>query len=293
MKKGLILINAYVTLKHSLYQSSRLKEEFEKMGVTIDILENDAFYALINDKGEIESKLSNYDFCIYLNKDKYISLMLEKCGLKLFNNHHAIRGCDDKMTTYILLSNNNIPMCKTLGGLLCYDQDALIKKETIEHIEKELNYPLIMKYSYGSLGSGVFKINNQEELINKMEEMKCKPHLFQEFIENSKGRDIRVIVIGHKVYASMLRVSQNDFRSNIELGGKGINYTPNQELIDLCEKVSNILDLDYCGIDVLIDKDSYKICEVNSNAFFQGIERVTKKNIAKAYASYIYKKIYE
>ena len=293
MKKGLILVNAYNTLNQSIHQANRLKEEFNKLDVFIDILKNDSFLAIINDNGYIKSKLNNYDFCIYLNKDKYISLMLEKNGLRLFNSHDAIVNCDDKMTTSIILANHNIPLPKTLPGLLCYNEDAKINIETILHIEEELNYPLIMKHSYGSLGKGVFKINNREELINKMEELKCKPHLFQEFISYSEGKDIRVITIGQKVVASMLRKSSNGFRSNIALGGKGYIYNPPQDLINLCEKVSKILNLDYGGIDILIDKDNYKICEVNSNAFFEGVEKVTGINVAKSYAEYIYKTIYK
>lgn len=292
MKKGLILIHAYTTLEHSLNQSRRLKEEFEKLDVSMDILRNDSFYATINSKGTIDCSLLSYDFCVYLDKDKYISFLLEKEGMKLFNSHFAIRACDDKMITSILLANQNIPMPKTLPGLLCYNQETPIKEETYQHIEKELSYPLILKTSYGSLGNGVYKVENRKQLMTLMEQVKCKPHLFQEFISFSQGRDIRVIVIGNKVIASMIRESKKDFRSNLELGGKGIPFTPSKELTDLCEKVSRILHLDYCGIDVLFEKDGYKICEVNSNAFFGGIEKVTGKNIAKAYAEYIYQKIY-
>ncbi len=292
MKKGLILINAYATLESSLNQSRRLQEEFKKLDVQIDILRNDSFYAYINEDGTIQKNIQDYDFCIYLDKDKYISFLLEKIGLRLFNPHASIRACDDKMTTYILLANQNIPLVKTLPGLLCYNQDAMIKEETIRIIEKEFSFPLIIKNSYGSLGKGVFKIDNHKELMNKMEEVKCKPHLYQEYISFSKGQDIRVLVINHQVIAAMKRISSNDFRSNIELGGKGIPYTPDKELIELCERVSTILNLDYCGIDALISENGYKICEVNSNAFFKEIEKVTGKNIALAYAKYIYETIY-
>jgi len=50
--------------------------------------------------------------------------------------------------------------------------------------------------------------------------------------------------------------------------------------------------LDYCGVDVLPDKDGYLLCEVNSNAFFDGIESVTGINVARAYAEYIFNEIY-
>lgn len=61
----------------------------------------------------------------------------------------------------------------------------------------------------------------------------------------------------------------------------------------LCKKVSDILNLDYWGIDILFGPNGYPICEVNSNAFFGGIEKVTDKNVAKAYSEYIYSQIYK
>ena len=104
MRRGLILINAYSKLEHSLNQSRRLKEEFENLGVTVDIKRNDCFLASVDGSGNIQVD-ADYDFCVYLDKDKYISQMLEKAGLRLFNSHFSIQACDDKMTTAILLAN--------------------------------------------------------------------------------------------------------------------------------------------------------------------------------------------
>ncbi len=292
MKKGLILINAYTNLKHSLDQSLRLKEELENLGIDIDIKRNNFFASYINNKGELKSKLSDYDFCVYLDKDKYISYMLEKCGLRLFNSASSIEACDDKMTTFIKLANNDIPMPITLPGLLCYELKENIKEETLNNIEKTLGYPLIIKTSYGSLGKGVFLIKDRNELLKKAEELKGSYHLYQQFIKESYGKDLRVIVIGGKVEAIMKRESKTDFRANIELGGKGSVYKLDNNLKELCEKCAKILELDYCGIDVLFGKDTYYICEVNSNAFFNGIEKATGINVASLYAKYIYNRIY-
>lgn len=293
MKKGLILVNAYSKLEHSLNQSKRLKFELEKLGVQADIKRNNFFVSVINENGNIESEVKDYDFCIYLDKDKYISSMLEKCGMRLFNSHYAVEVCDDKMVTSIELSNNNIPMPITLPGLLCYDPQEEVSEETLSNIEKKLGYPLIVKTSYGSLGKGVYKADNREQLSVIAKELKCKSHLFQQFIKTSAGRDIRVIVIGGKFIAAMIRQSNGDFRSNLELGGVGTPILPPQEVIEMCEKTAKILKLDYCGIDVLFGENKYYICEVNSNAFFGGIEKVTQINIAERYSKYIYNSIYK
>lgn len=287
MKRVAILINAYSKLEHALYQSKRLKEEFERRNIRADILRNDFFAASIEDGGKISSQMSDYDFCVYLDKDKYVSRLLEKMGMRLFNHADAIEACDDKMTTAIRLSNAGIPFPETLPGLLCYDPDATIDQKTLHHVVDRVGLPVIVKTSYGSMGKGVFKANTFEQLCVIADKVKCLPHLFQHFVASSYGRDIRVIVIGNKYVAAMERRSDNDFRSNLELGGTGSAITPPKEVMTFCEKISIMLDLDYCGIDILYGEHGYYVCEVNSNAFFRGIEQVTGINIAKIYVEHM------
>lgn len=291
-QKALILINAYDEQVGVINQSSRLKEEFDKLGVSANIIRNDGFYAYVAEDGTIKSKLSEYDFCIYLDKDKYSSQALEKSGMRLFNSHEAIQACDDKMTTCITLANSGVLMPKTMLGMLCYNNDATVKKSSLDIVERQLGYPLIFKKCYGSLGKGVIKADNREQLEYVAGKFKGVPHLYQQYIASSHGKDIRVIVIGGKAVAGMLRKSQGDFRSNIELGGVGEKIQLPQEVIQLSEKVAKLLKLDYCGVDILIGTSGYYVCEVNSNAFFKGIEAVTGVNVAKEYANYICDKVY-
>ena len=285
--KGVILTNAYKDIPQTRSQCARLKEELEKLHVSIDIMRNDFFAAYITSGGEIASKLSGYDFCIYLDKDKYISYMLEKAGIRLFNSAQAIELCDDKMTTALALSNSGIPMPKTLPGLLCYDEGAPLNEQALRIVEEELGYPVIVKSSFGSMGTGVFKAENFEQLKGAASALKMQPHLFQQYITESAGRDIRVIVIGGKAVAAMERISGGDFRSNIAIGGRGLKIDMPVQVREMAEKAAALLNLDYCGADILFGKEGFYLCEVNSNAFFDGIEAATGVNIAKLYANHI------
>lgn len=287
--KGVILTNAYKDIPQTRSQCVRLKEELEKLHVSIDIMRNNFFAANITSGGEIASKLSGYDFCIYLDKDKYISYMLEKAGIRLFNSARAIELCDDKMTTALALSNSGIPMPKTLPGLLCYDEDAPLNEQALRIVEEELGYPVIVKSSFGSMGTGVFKAENFEQLKGAASALKMQPHLFQQYIAESAGRDIRVIVIGGKAVAAMERISGRDFRSNIAIGGRGLKIDMPVQVKEMAEKAAALLNLDYCGADILFGKEGFYLCEVNSNAFFDGIEAATGVNIAKLYANHIAK----
>ena len=57
------------------------------------------------------------------------------------------------------------------------------------------------------------------------------------------------------------------------------------------EPAAASLGLDYAGVDILEENGKLFLCEVNSNAFFSGIERATGKNVAAMYAEHIVKNI--
>lgn len=291
MKKGLILVNAYYNIPSYLNQATRLKEELSRLGVLCDVVKSDALRLCITG-GNVSPLADGYSFCIYLDKDKYLSLMLEKLGLRLFNPHSAVCACDDKMTTEILLAGNGIPVPDTVGGPLCFLKDADVCEGFLDRVERELGYPLIAKESFGSLGKGVYKIDDRAKLRRISRKLMRVPHLFQKYVASSYGRDVRVTVVGGNVIAAMKRESAGDFRSNLELGGKGVPFSPDAKLRELSVRTASLLSLDYCGIDWLFGENGdFVLCEVNSNAFFGGIEKVTGVNVAKAYAEHILKTI--
>lgn len=289
--KGVIFKNAYMSFGAYDSQALRIKEELENLGVKTDIIRNGDFCISVDEK--VINRLKGYDFCVYLDKDKYVLYGLEKCGVKTFNSRRAIELCDDKMLTHLALAGQGIPMPKTLPAPLCYDKGEKLPEDYAEKIEKELGYPIVIKSCYGSRGGGVHLAKNREQLLKKAEDLKCAPHLYQQFINGSFGRDLRVMVIGGKVLGCTERFSLNgDFRANAALGGSAKAFSLDKEAERMCLSVAEILKLDYCGIDLLMGEDGEKyVCEVNSNAFFEEFERTTKINVAKAYAEYILKTV--
>lgn len=280
--KCLIVINAYIKNKSQIMQAERIAEELKRFGIECDIRKNIDLAEIVN--GNIIAL--KYDCCVFLDKDKAAARLLEKSGIRLFNSAAAVEVCDDKMLTHIALANCDVPMPDSIYAPLCYYADAEISHEFLNKVER-LGYPLVAKTCYGSLGGGVFLISNRNELEAFEAKNKLTAHFYQKFTGKG-GEDIRAIVIGGKFVCAMRRRNVNDFRSNVELGGKGERYEADERLISLCERVASILKLDYCGMDVLIDKaGNYCVCEVNSNAFFAEAERVCGVNIAKKYAELI------
>lgn len=285
--KALILINAYANMHAVNSQVRRLREELEKQGVEVDIRHNGSLSAAITENGRCHIAVEDYAFCIYLDKDSYASQMMERQGLRLFNPHAAIQICDDKMETFLHLSNHDIPMPRTIPAPLCYYPNTPIQTEWLNHVADTLGLPLVVKECNGSLGAQVYLVSTREELYALATRLQGKKHLYQQFISHSTGRDVRVIVVGGRVVAAMKRVSHQDFRSNIELGGCGEPIDLPPEAACICEKVAEILGLDYCGVDLLFGEDGFLLCEVNSNAFFEGVEATTHINVAEQYVRYI------
>ena len=284
--KGIVLLNAYTKSAGANRQASRIAEELNALGVQTEMRLNGAFDAdIFSSRVRLAQKP---DFVVYLDKDKYLSRLWEKEGVRLFNSAEGVEVCDDKMLTYIALANGGVEIPDTLPAPLCYYPDARVREEYCRVVEERLGYPLVVKKSFGSWGMDVNLIQNFAELTKIAEEYKLFPHLYQKYIAAKRGDDTRVLVIGGKAVAAMRRRNDGDFRSNIELGGRGYPAEITKSYREISERAARLLSLDYCGIDLLEGEDGRPIvCEVNSNAFFNEAEKVTGVNIAGAYAAHI------
>lgn len=291
--KGFILRNAYYDATDVNYQVERIKTELENLGVEVSVIKN-GYGVYINENCDIVSNLDGYDFCVFLDKDKYVGEMLQKLGVKVFNNYNAIEICDDKMKTFLALSSHGVPVPTTISAPLCFTKGAKVTIKDVEGIIDKLSLPLVAKKSFSSQGKGVYLINTQDELVDFINSNPFEPKIYQKYISSSCGKDVRIICIGKKYFTAMLRYSDNDFRSNSYLGGNAKPFNPPVSFIKLAEKVSEILDLDYMGIDLLFGENGEPIiCEVNSNAFFTVMEKVCNVNVAKEYAKHIVKAVSE
>ena len=166
----------------------------------------------------------------------------------------------------------------------------------VNFVDKHIGFPAIVKTISGSYGRGVFLAETKKQFrqLLTMAEL-TKPSyniIIQEFIKDTWGKDLRVLVVNNKVVGCMMRrATDEDFRANITRGGEGFPYEVNEQIEWLSTESSKALDLDIAGVDLLFDNGGYKICEVNSNPGFEGMEVYTKKNIADDMVSFIKMKI--
>jgi ribosomal protein S6--L-glutamate ligase len=112
--------------------------------------------------------------------------------------------------------------------------------------------------------------------------------LIQQFVSESKGKDIRALVVGDQVVGAMRRSAQGDeFRSNVHRGGtvEQIDLDPLYEKTAV--RAAQIMGLKFAGVDMLEGKDGPLVMEVNSSPGLEGIENATRLDIAGFIIDYI------
>ncbi|MBQ9730091.1 MAG: RimK family alpha-L-glutamate ligase [Clostridia bacterium] len=289
--KGLILINGYPAAPKFLAQAERIKEELCALGVSVRVVKNGEVGVKMLSNGRLQTFGVQKDetFCVYLDKDKYLSRALEMSGLRLFNSATAVETCDDKSTTYLALASKGVRVVETIFAPLCYTRGAEPNETFLAKVQSEVSLPVVVKKCYGSFGAGVRLARSAKELFEAAKDALFEPHCYQKYVAKSKGKDVRVIVIGGKAVGAMERTAkEEEFRSNVELGGTGKAIPLTPAFQQAAEKAANVLGLDYCGVDLLYGESGEPLlCEVNSNAFFEAFERVTGINVAKTYAEHI------
>lgn len=240
---------------------------------------------------EIFARKNRPDFVIFWDKDVRLARLLERVGLKLYNCADAIAVCDDKSLTHERLIDCGIHMPKTVFAPLTYPVCGFREADFLQDVEKLLGFPMVVKEDFGSFGAQVYLAKDHEELLELIAGIGNVPFLFQEFIGESRGKDIRINMVGDTAVACMMRYNDHDFRANITNGGNMRAYEPTEKELAMARKVMKELRLDFAGVDILFGRDREPIlCEVNSNAHFKNIFDCTGVNVADAIMEYILEK---
>ena len=284
MKKVLILTNSFREQAPVEYKVKRLKEVFASYGVSADVRSAKDLPAGFEDSETVGFDFSPYGFAIDLDKDEQYAYFLET-KIPLVNSAKSMSLCNNKFMTYLALSGSGIRMPYTLPSHLCYTKGDFSlgkEKDYLDFVESKLSYPLIVKNCYGSLGRQVYLVRDRKELESLETNLALEQHLFQKFVKSSVGQDFRILVVGGKAVAWMKRKNDHDFRSNIALGGVGYAVEPPEEYKRTAEKAASLLGLDYGGVDLLIGEHGEPVLsEVNSNAFFSEIEKISRVDVTK------------
>lgn len=278
----------------NLYTHKRLKEAAEERGHKLDIINTLRCYMNIaSHRPEVfynGEKLLGYDAVIPrigASVTFYGTAVLrqfEMMGVFPLNESVAIGRSRDKLRSMQLLARDGVGLPVT-----AFAHDP---KQTDEVLALAGGAPVVIKLLEGTQGIGVVLADTKRSATSVVEAFRGAGVniLLQEFIKEAGGTDIRAIVIGGKVVASMKRTgAEGDFRSNLHRGGSAqvVKLSPEERLTAV--RAAKSMGLNVCGVDMLRANHGPVVMEVNSSPGIEGVENATGLDIAGKIIEYIEK----
>ena len=191
------------------------------------------------------------------------------------NTSNGISNSRDKLRSMQLLARHDVQIPASTFVRDRHDAAAAIQRVG--------GAPVIIKLLEGTQGIGVILAPDAkvaEAIIETLHSTGTNV-LLQRFVAESRGRDIRALVVGDRVVAAMRRTAQGDeFRSNVHRGGNAQAVELSPEFERTAVRAAQIMGLRIAGVDMLEGKDGPLIMEVNSSPGLQGIETATSLDIA-------------
>jgi RimK family alpha-L-glutamate ligase len=277
-----------------MYERERFVEEADKYGIDFSLVFADEIDLIVSRDDRKSIRYRNDIVALphsilartgsgtgYFNLS--VLRQFERLNVPTLPNSAAIEASKDKMYANQILAQAGLPIPKTM--LTRFPCKA-------ELVEKVVGFPCVLKVVTGSHGKGVYLCENAkqfEDLSELVSSIDFKNSMIiQEYIKESEGRDLRVIVIGGRVVGAMQRKSTDgSFKANISRGGQGESYDVDDQMELLAIQTAKVLDLDIAGVDLLFHNDGYRICEANSSPGFQGFEKALGINIPQRVFDYV------
>jgi len=253
------------------YTTRRLKEEAIARGHEVKVINYSKCYMTIEKSNPLVyykgKPLMGFDAVIPRIAQSYtkygcaVVRQFEMQGIYTPAKSIAINRSRDKLRTYQLLARDGVGVPKTVFAHETADFEDVI--------EKAGGAPLIVKVARGTHGNGVVlaETNKAAKAVMQAFYVEGVSFLVQEFVKESAGEDIRAIVVGGQVVASIKRQSlDDDFRSNTHQGGVGkiVKLTAEEERTAL--RAAKAMGLSICGVDMMRSSRGPLVLEVNSSA---------------------------
>lgn len=284
---------AILTKDDNLYSCKRLYEAGKMRGHIVHTINPLLCHIITKDNSQElfykDKKINHFDAVISrINPNNFynISIMryFEILGTYCLNCSESMITAKNKFLSIQLLEKNTIRTPKTIFFNYFNNIDNLIK---------EINIPLIIKLIHGTQGIGVILANTKKSAVSIIDSFHSLNIniILQEYIKESKGSDIRCLVIDGKVVGAIERKAQKkDFRSNLHRGGKAKIVKINEEEEYIAIKAAKILNLNLAGVDILRSFRGPLVIEVNASPGIEGIENTLKIDIASLIIKMIEKK---
>lgn len=279
-------------------QVKRLKKEAEKRGHALDSCYVSDLVILCREgkyEPNIKDKsLTEYDL-IYLwtlGARRWVWYAacehLSKYGVRIVNSAVVDPEFNFNINVakeYLLNTQHDIPYPQSM---------VILSSKSVGSVKQNFDFPLILKTGEGRQGKSVYKINDNDELTQRIKELEKDKltYVVREFIPN--GGDIRVFTVGYKAIGAMRRIpKEGDFKSNISQGGRGEKFDLEKysDIKILAEKAAEVNRVEIAGVDIITHAKTGKhyVLEVNPGPQFLGLEKYTGINASRKIIEYFEK----
>jgi ribosomal protein S6--L-glutamate ligase len=274
--------------KRSLYSTKRLREEGKSLGHEVDVVDPLRIVLRLSEgqpsmlvgartlqpPRAVLPRIGTAGTIYSIAVVRHFELM----GVPVVNRASAIEQAKNKLACLQILARKGIPVPDTLMSRYPRDLDKLMKLVG--------GPPLILKLLRGTQGTGVIFAETKASVESMLETIWSlgEDIMIQRFIAESKGKDIRALVIDGEVRAAMRRIgAEGEFRSNIHRGGVGEPVKLPKAYEEVAVKAAAAAGLQLAGVDILESSAGPMVIEVNASPGFEGLEEATKRNIAKMF----------
>lgn len=283
---------AILSRNRHCYSSRRLRDAAENRGHTVKVLDTLKFSIDLAEGDPnlfFRSKqLSDYDAVLprigasITYYGTAVVRQFEQMDVFCANSSAGIANSRDKLRSLQVLSKHHLGMPRTT-----FVRD---RKDILPAIERVGGSPVVIKLLEGTQGVGVILAESTKvaEAIIETLQSTAQNVLVQKFVAESKGRDVRALVVGDRVVAAMRRVAVGaEFRSNVHRGGRTEPVEVTEEINNIAVRAAQIMGLRIAGVDLLEASGGPQIMEVNSSPGLEGIETCTQLDIAGAIIDYL------
>jgi ribosomal protein S6--L-glutamate ligase len=208
----------------------------------------------------------------------------EMMGVYPLNESVAIGRSRDKLRSMQILARDGVGMPVT-----AFANDSSHAQEVLDIAG---GVPVVIKVLEGTQGIGVVLAETKNSAMSVVQAFQGADIavLVQEYIKEAAGRDIRALVVGRRVVATMERSgAKGDFRANLHRGGKAVKVELTAEERKAALKAARAMGLNVAGVDMLRAKRGPVVIEVNSSPGLEGIEAATGADVAKAIIEFLEK----
>ncbi len=272
--------------KRTLYTTRRLREEAERLGHRVDVVDPLRCVLLLKPDGpailaggralprpgtvipRVGTAGTDYSIAVVRH--------LELMGVPVLNGSDAIGRAKHKLGCLQTLAARGLPVPDTLIARYPRDLDRLMKLLG--------GPPVILKLLRGTQGTGVIFAESRSSVESMLETIWSlgEDILLQRFIAESKGRDLRALVVDGRVHAAMRRIgAPGEFRSNIHRGGVGEAVKLDRAYERVALGAARAVGLRAAGVDMLETSAGPVVLEVNASPGFEGLEEATGLNAAR------------